>query len=171
MAHANTAIIARTAASLILLTVFLLPACSGSTSRAIPVPTAPEAALPENQWLSSGITDYRIRVTFDSVWHNQTYQSAIVDGKVQIESVTCIAVGVERDEPTGCKLRELDFAPFTVPDLFAIVGSRTQQPHDAACLTVEYDATYGFPRRIVYDCPGSHDEEASWIVEQFEVLR
>jgi hypothetical protein len=120
----------------------------------------------EQKWLEQDIDSYRIVVSHvRSIWHAQTHETLVSEGKVVEQSATCTPAPAESGE---CHVESFDPEEYAVAGLFALAHSLAEG--DAGDWTeIEFDPTYGFPVRIAYDDPDMVDEDSYWGVRSFEV--
>ncbi len=122
----------------------------------------------EQTWSAQGIDSYAIEVlVVNSIWHAQSHQITVRDGKVESSEATCFPAPYEAGQ---CQVKDFDPETYTVAGLFAKAQSQAQSEW-GQWTTVTYDPTYGYPSQIAYNHPDMHDEDWSWRVEAFEVLK
>jgi hypothetical protein len=141
-----------------------LTACDGA-----PGATAtPSVEQWEQVWQEQAITAYRIEVlVVRSVWHAQTHQLTIQKGQVESATATCIPAPTEAG---NCEVEDFNVDDYTVTGLFREAQAQTQSEY-AAWVTITYDPTYGYPQQISYNHPEMYDEDWSWRVMAFEILK
>jgi hypothetical protein len=136
---------------------FLVGACSYLPGATLSPREAALRALAghEAQWLAKGITSYTFSVARSCFCpFTDPVDVTVVDGVVT--TVTRSGLPVEPLDVEG--------VPKTVPELFALVSA---QPASAA-MTVEWDATFGFPSSIQVDpIANATDDEFGIIVTNF----
>jgi hypothetical protein len=146
---------------LIILPPLLLLGCSPSFTRRID-----EA---EKKWDAPGITDYHIVIEFHENFANniETQREVTIRNGTVTESF-CISN----------KCPEFIFADvYTVDDLFSVARGSTLaslnmlDEYKDCVQSLEFDETYGFPESMRIDCPLALDEEHSFQVVSFEVLK
>lgn len=129
--------------------------------------TAVEQA--ERRWQQQGIASYRIEVlVIRSIWHAQSYQITVQDGVVVDQSASCIPAPIEAGK---CKVEPFQADAYTVPGLFAKASSLFQDDSAKTWGKISFDPTYGFPNLISFNNPNAMDDDWSWRVTSFEVLR
>jgi len=122
----------------------------------------------EQAWLEQSITAYRIEVlVVRSVWHAQTHQITIQNGQVENATAVCIPAPTEAGK---CEVEDFNAEDYTVAGLFREAHAQTQSQY-AAWTTITYDPRYGFPQQISYNHPEMYDEDWTWRVTAFEVLK
>ena len=122
----------------------------------------------EQKWTSQNITNYRIEVlVINSVWHAQSHQIIVQNNTVVEATANCIPAPTEAGK---CEVRDFSPEEYTVPGLFA--QSRTQiNSRQSKWIMITYDPTYGFPGQISFDNPDVIDEDWTWRVTTFEILK
>lgn len=142
----------------------MLAACE-ATPAAFATPTI---AQREQAWLQQEISAYQIEVlVVRSVWHAQSHLLIIQNGQVESATATCIPAPTEAGQ---CRVEDFAAEDYTVEGLFRQAEVHTQGKY-AAWVTVTYDPSYGFPQQISYNHPEIIDEDWSWRVTSFEVLK
>ncbi len=122
----------------------------------------------EQAWLDQKITSYRIEVlVIHSIWHAQSHQITVRGNQVESATAACIAAPMEFGE---CQVKAFNAEDYTVAGLFREARSAAES-REATPVKVTYDATYHFPQGISYDDPNMVDEDWSWRVTAFEVLK
>jgi hypothetical protein len=146
---------------LIILPPLLLLGCSPSFTRQID--------KAQEKWDAQGITDYHIVIKFHENFANniETQREVTVRSGTVTES-SCISG----------RCPEFVLADvYTVDDLFLVARGSTLASMDMLdeykdCVqSLEFDETYGFPGSMRIDCPLALDEEHSFQVVSFEVLK
>ena len=121
----------------------------------------------EEKWQEQDIESYRIEVLSASIWHAQSHQITVRNGKVVEESASCIPAPTESGK---CEVEPFNAEDYTVPGLFSLARSQAQI-EQGQWTRITFDPTYGFPRQISFDNPKAVDEESTWRVKTFEVLK
>jgi hypothetical protein len=122
----------------------------------------------EQAWLEREIDDYRIEVlVVRSVWHAQSHRLTVRNGQVQEATADCIPAPTEAGT---CEVEEFDPEEYTVAGLFREAQAQVQSEF-AQWVSIAYDPGYGFPQQISYNHPDIIDEDWSWRVTAFEVLK
>ncbi len=122
----------------------------------------------EQAWLDQKITSYRIEVlVIHSIWHAQSHQITVRDNQIESATAACIPAPIEAGK---CKVETFNAEDYTVAGLFRKARSEAQS-HKATPTKITYDSTYHFPQQISYDDPKMVDEDWSWGVTAFEVLK
>ncbi len=144
--------------------VGLLAACEVAPEASV----TPSVEQREQVWLEQNITAYRIEVlVIRSVWHAQSHQITIQNGQVESATASCVPAPTEAGK---CEVEDFDAEDYTVAGLFRKAHAQAQSQY-AAWATITYDPTYGFPQQISYNHPEMIDEDWSWRVTAFEVLK
>jgi hypothetical protein len=144
---------------LIIVILLLIPGCSKSEQ-------IDEA---ENIWKALGITNYHITIKFFENFANgiETQRDVTV-GNGHVINSSCIS-----DKCPAFVLVDV----YTVDDLFSVARGSTLasmgmfDEYKDCVEGIVFDETYGFPRSMRIDCPGAVDEEHSFQVISFEVLK
>ena len=144
--------------------VGILVACDGEPRP----PATPSVDPMEEAWLDQNITAYRIEVlVIRSIWHAQSHELTVRDGQVESATATCFPAPIEAGK---CRVEDFDADDYTVAGLFRKAHAQAQSEY-AAWVTIKHDASYGFPQQISYNHPDIVDEDWSWQVTAFEVLK
>ena len=140
-----------------------------ATCKGVPEALAtPSIDQREQVWQEQNITAYRIEVLIvRSVWHAQSHRITVRNGQVESATATCVPAPTEAGK---CKVEDFNAADYTVAGLFREAHAQTQSEF-AAWVTITYDPIYGFPQQISYNHPEMIDEDWSWRVTAFEVLK
>ena len=143
---------------------WITAACSASrTSSAIE-----QLDQAEQKWTAQGITSYRIEVlVVSSVWHAQSHQITVQSNQVVDGQAGCIPAPME---PGVCEVRAYVAKDYMVPGLFALARSAIQSEQTAG-VQITYDPSYGFPSQVSYNDPELVDEDWSWQVTAFEIIK
>ena len=94
------------------------------------------------------------------VWHYQTHVVTVRDGEVVDASASCVTAPMETALGKECEVEDFDPGIYTVPGLFVLARSLTEASPVGA-VEIDFDDTYGFPKRINYDLADVVDEEQS----------
>jgi Family of unknown function (DUF6174) len=130
--------------------------------------STPSLTQPEQLWLEQNIVSYQIEIlVVQSVWHAQTHQITVRNNLVENATASCIPAPTEGGK---CQVTTFNADEYTVPGLFAKVRAQTQG-QQAAWTTISYDPDYGFPTQISYNDLNVVDEDWTWRVTTFEVLK
>jgi hypothetical protein len=134
---------------------------------------AKEIQAAQNQWKSFGINDYHLKVAFHENFANglETERDVIVtDGNIVNSS--CLS-----DKCPAFVLNDV----FTVDDLFAVANGSTLAKlpfppsptftYNDCVQELSFDNEYGFPKSMSINCPNAYDEDHSFQVVLFEVLK
>jgi hypothetical protein len=122
----------------------------------------------EQAWLDQKITSYRIEVlVIHSIWHAQSHQITVRDNQIESATASCIPAPIEAGK---CKVETFNAEDYTVAGLFRKAHSEVES-QQATPAKITYDSTYHFPQQIAYDDPNMVDEDWSWRVTAFEVLK
>jgi hypothetical protein len=119
-------------------------------------------------WESQEIADCHIVMSFYEAFAvGLKTQREVTVRNGQITESSCLA-----DECPAFVLVDV----YTVEDLFAVAqGSSLPRVApdelDECIKSIEFDAVYGFPVSMSFDCPSMLDEEHSVRVESFEVVK
>lgn len=135
----------------------LLAACSYLPGASLSPRDAALRALADHQaqWLAKGITNYAFTVA------RQCFCPS--NDPVDVSVVAGVATKVTRGGQPVAPL-DVQGIPKTVPELFALVSA---QPASAG-MTVEWDATFGFPSSIQVDpIANALDDEFGIVVTNF----
>jgi uncharacterized protein DUF6174 len=150
---------------------FILYTLAGLIAACHTAPTAspiPSVDQMEQTWREQNIASYRIEVlVVRSVWHAQSHQITIRNNQVESATASCIPAPTEGGT---CQIEAFNAEDYTVPGLFVEAQVQTQS-QQAAWTKITYDQTYGFPKQISYDNPEVIDEDWTWRVTAFEVLK
>ena len=144
--------------------VWITVACSASRT-----PSPPEQLdQAQQKWAEQGITSYRIEVlVVSSVWHAQSQQITVQSNQVVDAQARCIPAPTEAG---ACEVRTFTAEDYMVPGLFALARSEIQSKQ-AARVQITYNPSYGFPSQVSFDDPELVDEDWSWRVTAFEVVK
>ena len=122
----------------------------------------------QQAWLDQKITSYRIEVlVVNSIWHAQSHQITVRDNQVESATAACITAPMEFEK---CQVKAFNAEDYTVAGLFRKARSEAGS-HEATPTEITYDSTYHFPRQMSYNDPNMVDEDWSWRVTAFEVLK
>ena len=122
----------------------------------------------ERKWQAHGITSYRIEVlTVQSVWHAQSHQITVRDGKVIDQSASCIPAPTEMGV---CEVQPYKAEDYTVPGLFAKAHWMVENIQ-ARWMQINFDSQYDFPSQISFDDPDAIDDDWAWRVMAFDPLK
>jgi len=151
---------------LILLSVCVLAGCNFT----VPGPSEPDLliASKQQQWNAKQIRNYRIAVLkVQSIWHAQTNTITVRDGTVVEQSAVCTPAPFEGRE---CQVQEFDPNEFTVDGLFrtALKYAPESAKHQ---LRVTFDEENHYPTLISRDDENATDDDTSWSVQSFEIVR
>jgi len=79
----------------------------------------------EHKWLEKDIDSYRIVVSHvRSIWHAQTHEILVSEGKVVDQSASCIPAPAESGK---CQVESFDPEQYTVAGLFAVARLLAQR--------------------------------------------
>ncbi len=123
----------------------------------------------QRRWKGLGIENYHIRIKFYENFANGivTQRDVTVKNGHMIDSF-CIA-----DKCPAFVLTDV----YTIDDLFSVARGSTLasmkrfDDYNDCVQKLEFDEIYGFPRSMRIDCPLAFDEEHSFQVISFEVLK
>ena len=122
----------------------------------------------ERAWLDQKITSYRIEVlVVNSIWHAQSHQITVRDNQVESATAACTTAPMEFEK---CKVKAFNAEDYTVAGLFRKARSEAEG-QQATPAKITYDSTYHFPQQMSYNDPNMVDEDWSWRVTAFEVLK
>lgn len=122
----------------------------------------------ERQWQAQQIASYKIEVLeINSIWHAQYQSLTVENGVITEQTARCTPAPFEGQT---CEVQPFDPEAFTVPGLFAKARAVTATA-DADSFTIRYDDTYFYPMQISFNDPEIVDEDWSWAVTSFEVLK
>ena len=122
----------------------------------------------ERAWLDQKITSYRIEVlVINSIWHAQSHQITVRDNQVESATAACTTAPMEFEK---CKVKAFNAEDYTVAGLFRKARSEAEG-QQATPAKITYDSTYHFPQQMSYNDPNMVDEDWSWRVTAFEVLK
>lgn len=147
-----------------LVAIWIPVACSSASA-------TPQLDQAERKWTRQNITSYRIEVlVVSSIWHAQSHQIVVNDNAVADSTAECIPAPMESALGAGCEVWAYTAEEYAVPGLFAKARSKVHS-QQARWVKITYDPTYGFPRQISFDDPNIVDEDWTWRVTTFEVLK
>ncbi len=122
----------------------------------------------EQAWQDHKIASYRIEVlVVNGIWHAQSHQITVRDNQVESATADCITAPMEFEK---CQVKAFNAEDYTVAGLFKEARAQAES-REATPAKITYDATYHFPQQISYDDPNMVDEDWSWRVTAFEVLK
>ncbi len=122
----------------------------------------------ERAWLEHKVVSYRIEVrVINSIWHAQTHQIIVRDNQIESATASCIPAPIEAGK---CEVKAFNAEDYTVVGLFKKARSEAAS-RQATLAKITYDATYHFPQQMSYNDPNMVDEDWSWRVTAFEVLK
>jgi len=122
----------------------------------------------ERAWLDQKIASYHVEVlVINSVWHAQSYQITVRANQIESATASCIPAPIEAGK---CQVKAFNAEDYTVAGLFKKARSAAES-RQATPAEITYDATYHFPRQMSYNDPNMVDEDWSWQVTAFEVLK
>jgi hypothetical protein len=165
---------------LLLISLPLLSACANKNS-SLPTPlpgTQPPSdviatqvnqqyqnlAEAQARWQAQKPQSYRLTIRTVSLWNIQTISLQVENDKVLQSSAECEPAPLQ---PAACQVAPYVAEDYTIPALFAKIQSAITYP-GSENLTVDYDATLGYPFRIAFDDPQAIDEEWLWQVIDFQ---
>jgi Family of unknown function (DUF6174) len=149
--------VAMTRTRLALLAMILVATVAGGTASAPAADNSDLAKLERARtlWNKQHVRDYSFRVTLSCFCPADVRKPVIVT--------------VRKGRPHGAPAshREID----TFPEMFARIATTLTNPNSGGA-RVRYDAHRGFPRSASLDpIKGAVDDELSWTVDRFRVLR
>jgi hypothetical protein len=123
----------------------------------------------QSRWKALGIASYHLRIKFYENFANgiETQREVTVKNGHVVNS-SCIS-----DKCPAFVLADV----YTIDDLFSVARGSTLasmnmfDDYNDCIQSIEFDETYGFPRSMRVDCPRAIDEEHSFQVISFEVLK
>ena len=122
----------------------------------------------DRNWQELGITSYHIQVlVVRSIWHAQLHQITVRSGQVREASASCIPTLFESG---NCAVEAFHAEDYTVVGLLARARSQVQT-EQVRWTKISYHPTYGFPSQISFYNPEILDEDWTWRVTAFEVLK
>ena len=120
------------------------------------------------KWAAQDITSYKIVVlAVNSIWHAQTIKVEVLNNQVIDHSATCIPAPTE---PDSCEIQPYNAEDFTVSGLFAHAIDMTGK-QDKKWVEIKFQTKYGYPEQISFDDPEILDEDSTWRVTSFEVVK
>jgi hypothetical protein len=121
------------------------------------------------QWEGLDITSYKIVISlYENFANNIRTQREVTVNNGQIVSSSCVS-----DKCPAFVLANV----YTVDDLFAVAKGSTLSPglysdgYNLCVKDLNFDETYGFPKSMTIDCPNAYDEDHSFQVISFEILK
>ncbi len=151
----------------LLCVVFLMWTAAACTVYRGVVPSM-EIDQANRKWQELGITSYHIEVlAVRSIWHAQLHQITVRRSQVTEASASCIPTLFESG---NCTVEAFQAEAYTVPGLLARARSQVQS-EQARWAKISYHPIYGFPNQISFDDPEILDEDWTWRVTAFEVLK
>lgn len=122
----------------------------------------------ERQWQDQNITSYKIEVLeIRSIWHVQYQTITVENGVITAQTARCTPAPFEGQT---CEVQPFNPEDFTVPGLFAKARAVTAT-ENADYLTIRYDTTSFYPMQISFNDPEIVDEDWSWAVTSFELIK
>jgi hypothetical protein len=123
----------------------------------------------QNKWEALGIANYHIKIHFFENFANgiETQRDVTVKNGRVVNS-SCLS-----DKCPAFVLADI----YTIDDLFSVARGSTLasigmfDDYNDCIQGIEFDETYGFPKSMRIDCPRAIDEEHSFQVISFEVLK
>ena len=113
-----------------------------------------DLAVHQAQWQSKGIKSYSMTITRQCFCPSEPLDVVVVDGVA-----TKVTVGGKAPDPLQPAV-----APLTIQDLFVLVAAQ----NEAASMTVEWDATFGYPTSIQVDpIANAIDDEFGYTITNF----
>jgi hypothetical protein len=123
----------------------------------------------QNKWKMLGITNYHITIKFyENFANNIETQRDVTVKNGHVVTSSCLS-----DKCPAFVLADV----YTVDDLFSVARGSTLDSMDMFddyndCIHgIEFDEIYGFPSSVSIDCPRAIDEEHSYHVISFEILK
>ncbi len=134
--------------------------------------------LNEKLWKAKNVTSYQIAVSYHNTpWPpGELYDLTVRNGQVVQTSyslVKCQSCGDKTlPTPNPATRTYKDDAAFSVPGLFELSRSsiKNNWANDNRAFNVEFDANYGFPKRIILEQHHGTDFGIYWMVESFKEL-
>ncbi|HUV16476.1 MAG TPA: DUF6174 domain-containing protein [Pelolinea sp.] len=123
----------------------------------------------QNKWKVLGITNYHIMIQF----HENFAQGIETQRDVTVKNGHVINSSCISDKCPAFVLADV----YTIDDLFSVARGSTLasmgmfDEYSDCVQGIEFDETYGFPRLMSIDCLRAVDEEHSYRVISFEVLK
>lgn len=131
-------------------------------------PAKAELVEAEKTWTGENISSYQIEVlVVESIWHAQSHTIIVQENAVIESSARCIPAPTELGT---CEVEAFSAEKYTVPGLFVQAQSQLESQY-AQWLKITYDPIFGFPHQISFDNPDMIDEDWSWRVTAFEILK
>ena len=129
--------------------------------------TINELKRAKSLYRAQGITHYHLKVRhMRSIWHLQTYEIEIWNGKIT-HTATCIPAPIEGRQ---CQVEPYEPADYTVEGLFNTVTWILESDY-AQWANIQYHSEYGYPKIISFNHPDILDEDNLWVVLEFELLQ
>lgn len=120
------------------------------------------------RWQAQKIDSYELQVADTTLWHRQTYTLTVQSGQVVSHTAGCVRTPLET---TGCRVRPYRAEEYTVPALFQAAREKIGLYDPDIIVSIEYDETYGFPKKIFSDPKRITDAMHSVTVTRFKPLK